>query len=165
MNHYAKIDDNNIVVQVIALTDQKITNPETNEVDVSYGKTFCNENYSGRWIDTCVLNIVHDECTLEQCRKYARIGDTYDEAQDAFIPPQPYPSWTLNDHFEWEPPIAAPNVERSEVPADKSYEWDEDAYQADNTTGWKQVDLVTSAEVKLEALGLTKEDLKELLSM
>jgi len=165
MNHFASIDSNNIVQQVIVLTDECITNPETNQVDVSYGEIFCNENYGGRWVSTCVLNIVHDECTPEQCRKYARIGDTYDETQDAFIPPQPYPSWILNDHFEWEPPIAAPTVERTEVPAGKSYEWDEEAYQADNATGWVYIDRVNPALEKLKELGITKEELKEILGL
>jgi len=53
-------------------------------------------------------------------KNYAGIGFSYDATRDAFIPPQPYPSWTLNeDTCLWECPVAYPND-------DKIYEWNED---------------------------------------
>ena len=58
----------------------------------------------------------------------AGIDYTYDQAKDAFIPPQPYPSWTLDeDTCLWEAPVAYPDD-------DKIYEWDESA------TNWKEAD-------------------------
>ena len=52
-------------------------------------------------------------------KNHAGIGYTYDEDRDAFIPPQPYPSWTLNeDSCYWEAPVAHPDDE-------KKYEWNE----------------------------------------
>ena len=152
MAHFAKVKDG-IVTKVFVADEDFIDNYIDNE--------------AGKWIQTSYNTRAgqHELGETPLRKNFARIGCIYDVEKDAFYAPQPYPSWTLNDHFEWEPPIAAPTVERSEVPADKSYDWDEDAYQADNTTGWKQVDRVTSAEEKLEALGITKEDLKELLGM
>jgi hypothetical protein len=51
---------------------------------------------------------------------YAGIGFTYDEVLDAFIPPQPYPSWLLNTTiYRWEPPTPYPDD-------GEEYEWDED---------------------------------------
>lgn len=165
MIYFALIDDNNIVQKIINVSDENITNPETNEVDPLYGETFCNENYGGRWISTFVVNLVHDDCSLEQCRKYARIGDSYDEDLDAFISPQPYPSWTLDDRYEWIPPISEPLPERNEVPEGKHYEWNEELYQSDNTQGWVLCDCVSPALEKLQQLGLTREDLKQILGL
>ena len=60
----------------------------------------------------------------------AMIGDTYNAETGVFIYPQPYSSWTLNTSTnEWEPPL--PKSDDGNL-----YRWDEDAYQADNLTGW-----------------------------
>ena len=63
---------------------------------------------------------------------YAGIGMTYDEAKDAFIDPQPFPSWTLNeDTCLWVAPIAEPDD-------GKHYIWNEALYQSDNSLGWEE---------------------------
>jgi len=60
-------------------------------------------------------------------KNYAGLGDTYDTTRDAFIAPQPYSSWTLNeDTCRWESPVPYPED-------DKVYEWDEE------TTNWVEV--------------------------
>jgi len=67
-------------------------------------------------------------------KNFAGIGYTYDADRDAFIPPKPHNSWVLNEEScLWESPIM--------YPTDGSiYTWDEQAYQADNTTGWVLVE-------------------------
>ena len=70
-------------------------------------------------------------------KNYAGTDYTYDSVKDAFIPPQPYNSWTLNETTcLWEPPIAKPEG--------TGWKWDEDAYQADTsdpkTAGWINVE-------------------------
>ena len=52
----------------------------------------------------------------------------YQQNKDIFYDAQPYPSWSLNSVYDWEPPIPEPD--------DDLYYWDEDAYQNDDTTGW-----------------------------
>ena len=60
-------------------------------------------------------------------KNYASKGFTYDEDRDAFIPPKPYQSWTLNeDTCHWEAPVAKPDDE-------KMYEWNEE------TTNWDEI--------------------------
>ena len=67
-------------------------------------------------------------------KNYAGIDGTYDAAKDAFIEPQPFASWTLNaSTCLWECPLAIPTDDS------KIYYWDEDAYQIDNSVGWKEV--------------------------
>lgn len=72
-------------------------------------------------------------------KNYAGIGMLYDSERDAFYAPQPHNSWVLNeDSCIWEAPIPEPDPARG---VDFYYSWDEDAYQADNTTGWVRVEV------------------------
>ena len=71
-------------------------------------------------------------------KNHAGIGYTYDEDKDAFIPPQPYNSWTLNeDTCNWEAPSAYPDD-------DKSYNWNEE------TTSWDETETRTEDELASE---------------
>lgn len=102
MAHFAKIE-NGIVTQVIVCDEQ-------------IAKTL-----PGVWVQTS-YNTKSGEHLLggEPLRKnYAGIGYTYDSVRDAFIPPQTYPSWKINeDTCQWEAPIPYPND-------GKDYRWDE----------------------------------------
>ena len=67
---------------------------------------------------------------------YAGIGYTYDYAKDKFIEAQPHASWSLDENDDWKSPIEYPSITKD---GDVGYRiwWDEDAYNADNTKGWK----------------------------
>ena len=131
MAHFAKLDENNVVIQVIVVDDKDITDPHTGQEDENLGVVFCNKLFGGNWKQTSYYGNMRV--------RYAGIGYTYDATLDAFVPPQPFPSWTLdNDTADWVSPLgAAPALteEQQRVPSD--YFWNEDAYQADNTTGWE----------------------------
>ena len=69
--------------------------------------------------------------------RYAGVGYSYNAELDAFVPPQPYASWTLNNTTaDWDSPLTEPTLTEEQITAGSYYAWDEDAYQADNTTGW-----------------------------
>ena len=96
MGHYAKIDNDGIVTEVIA-------------ADPDYISTL---DESFRWFQTSYNGNFR--------KHYAGIGYTYDKTLDAFIPPTPFPSWKLNkDTCEWEAPVVYPSD-------GKTYLWDED---------------------------------------
>ena len=106
MAHFAKLGVGNVVETVhvvsndVALTEQ-------------IGVDFLNDLYNTRdvWKQTSYNNNIR--------KNYAGVGYSYDEARDAFIPPQPYPSWVLNeDTCRWDAPIARPED-------GKDYVWDE----------------------------------------
>lgn len=112
MTHFAKLDENNIVIKVIVASQEYMNN----YVDSS----------PGRWIETSKRTYggVHLDGGTPLRKNYAGFGFTYDETKDAFIPPQAYPSWTLNETTcLWEAPIAYPTD-------GEDYRWDED------TTSW-----------------------------
>ena len=59
-------------------------------------------------------------------KNYAGVGFSYDSSRDAFIPPKPYNSWTLNeDTCEWDPPVEKPELTEEEKNTNKRYTWDE----------------------------------------
>ena len=103
MAHYAFLDENNIVTEVIAGKDETDT---THDWEQFYGE------FRGQ---VCKRTSYHGNIR----KNYAGIGYTYDEQRDAFIPPQPYPSWTLvEETCRWIPPVAYPTD-------GKAYVWDE----------------------------------------
>jgi len=130
MAHFAKLDENNVVTQVIVVDNKDITDPHTGQEDEILGIAFCKKLLGGNWKQTSYNNSMRV--------RYAGIGYSYNAALDAFVPPQPYASWTLdNETADWVSPLgAAPALTDEEVEAMSFYRWDEEAYQADNTTGW-----------------------------
>ena len=130
MAHFAKLDENNVVTQVIVVDNKDITDPHTGQEDEILGIAFCKKLLGGNWKQTSYNNSMRV--------RYAGIGYSYNAALDAFVPPQPYASWTLdNETADWISPLgAAPDLTEEEVTARSFYRWDEEAYQADNATGW-----------------------------
>ena len=130
MAHFAKLDENNVVTQVIVVDNKDITDPHTGQEDEVLGIAFCKKLLGGNWKQTSY--------NANMRFRYAGIGFSYNAALDAFIEPQPHASWTLdNDTADWVSPLGdAPELTEAEVEARSFYRWDEDAYQADNTTGW-----------------------------
>ena len=130
MAHFAKLDENNVVTQVIVVDNKDITDPHTGQEDEILGIAFCKKLLGGNWKQTSYNNSMRV--------RYSGIGYSYNAALDAFVPPQPHDSWTLdNETADWVSPLgAAPELTEAEVEARSFYRWDEEAYQADNTTGW-----------------------------
>ena len=131
MAHFAQLDENNVVTQVIVVSNDDCTDSNGTEVE-SIGVAFCQKllGANTNWKQTSYNSNMRV--------RYAGIGYSYNAELDAFVAPQPYASWTLdNATADWVSPLgAAPTLTEAEVEANSSYRWDEDAYQADNTTGW-----------------------------
>jgi len=104
MSHFAKINSNGTVEEVIRAEQDFINSGVVGDAFL-WVQTSYNGNFRG---------------------KYAATGDTWDKVNEVFISPQPYPSWSLNDSFNWEAPVARPDD-------DKMYAWDEE------TTSWDEV--------------------------
>lgn len=114
LSHYAKVVDGKVSQVIVAEEDFFTTFVDTSP---------------GEWIKTSYNTHggVHANGGTPLRKNYAGVGYTYDKARDAFIPPQPYASWVLNeDTCLWEAPVAMPTD-------GKPYEWSE-ADQA-----WKEL--------------------------
>jgi hypothetical protein len=115
MSHFAKIDENNTVIQVIVI-----------EQDVVDTGLFGDPN---SWIQTSYNTSggVHKLGGTPLRKNYAGIGYTYDSTRDAFIPPKPFSSWILNENTcLYEAPTPMPTD-------DKMYTWNED------TLSWVEI--------------------------
>lgn len=121
MAHYAILDENNIVTQVIVGKDgNERWNGEPMDWEAYYGGKRTSYNTLGGVYYHPVTGEPGDQ-TKAFRKNFAGIGYTYDEGRDAFIAPKPYPSWLLDEEScQWVPPVPHPND-------DKTYQWDEDS--------------------------------------
>ena len=97
MSHFAKINNNNIVTDII-VAEQDFINSGAVGDSFLWVQTSYNGSFRG---------------------KFASVGDTWDKTNEVFISPKPFASWTLNAEFIWQSPIVKPND-------NKSYTWNED---------------------------------------
>jgi len=121
MAHFAKLDENNVVTKVHLVNNIEMLAADGSESEIM-GIAFLirwSGGYSN-WKQTSYNGKIR--------KNYAGIGYTYDSQRDAFIPPQPFPSWTLNeDTCLWDAPTPYPTD-------DQRYYWDEE------TTSWVVID-------------------------
>ena len=126
MAHFAKLNQNNIVITVIVVHNSEllVDGVENEQKGVDFLNNLFSTNDNWKQTSYNTIGGVHKLGGTPFRKNYAGVGYTYDEVKDAFIEPQPYPSWTLNeDTCQWEAPVAFPND-------GKSYNWNE------STTSW-----------------------------
>jgi hypothetical protein len=112
MAHFARLNENNEVVHVHVVNNSDVRNlefPDSETVGQEY------------------LSSIHGNHVWKQTsynsnfrKQYAGVGYTFDEMNDVFVAPQPFPSWTLDENFDWQPPVPYPDDENT-------YVWDEDS--------------------------------------
>ena len=95
MAHYAFLDENNIVTEVIVGRDEQEVVNGISDWESYYG------SFRGQ---RCVRTSYNHNIR----KQYAGIGYSYDEDADVFIAPQPFPSWSLDENHDWQPPIPQP---------------------------------------------------------
>jgi|TARA_X000001388_G_C2211037_1_gene115153 hypothetical protein len=136
MAHYAKLNENNLVLKVETCDNQNCldsNNLENEEVGRQYMETHSGwSNWKKTSYNTKAGKHYNDDGTLSDNqdkafrKNYAQVGGTYDPVNDAFINIKPYDSWILNQSsFDWEAPVVAPS--NGPVAGDSwGLSWDED---------------------------------------
>jgi len=115
MAHFAELDENNIVLRVIVVGDDDCKDGDGNERE-EIGAAFCVNLLGGVWKQTSYNARIR--------KNYAGIGFAYDEARDAFIPPQPFTSWKLNEMTaNWEAPVSYPDDGKLYIWSEESLSW------------------------------------------
>ena len=141
MAHFAQLDSNNVVTQVIVVSNDDTSDSNGVETE-SIGVAFCQKllGATTNWKQTSYNSNMRGN--------YAGIGYTYMTnvatlgvgSTDIFITPQPYASWTISTtEPQWVPPStpgAAPGLTTSQVAAGSYYVWNESNYQSDPATAW-----------------------------
>ena len=108
MAHFAQLDDNSMVTQVIVVANNELL--DNGVESEAKGIVFCQSLLGGNWKQTSYNGNIR--------KQYAGIGFTYDAVNDIFVAPQPYLSWSLDNNFDWQPPTPMPTEGR--------WIWDED---------------------------------------
>jgi hypothetical protein len=122
MAHYAFLDQNNIVVEVIVGKDETDTTLDWEQHYSEVKGLVCKRTSYN------TIGNVHVYGGIPFRKNYASIGYYYDQEKDGFIPPKPFNSWILNNNTcLWEPPITKPDD-------GKRYEWNE------NLINWEEVE-------------------------
>jgi hypothetical protein len=114
MAHFAQLDDNNVVTQVIVIDNAELLldGVESEAKGVAFCKSLFGEGTN--WVQTSYIR-----------KNYAGIGYTYDLANDWFYSPQPYPSWTLDADAKWQSPVAYPDDDKIYLWNESTLSWDE----------------------------------------
>ena len=126
MAHFTELDENNLVKQILVVNDDYILQDgvEVEQLGIDHLKSVYGQDTI--WKQTSY----NDNIRV----RFGRVGYTYDETLDVFIPPKPYDSWVLNlSRFDWEAPIIIPDDENS-------YKWNEE------TQSWDLVELPPEPE-------------------
>lgn len=119
MAHFAQLDENNVVTQVIVVHNNELM--DNGQESEAKGVAFCQSLFGGNWKQTSYNGNIR--------KNYAGIGYTYDSGRDAFIPPKPFNSWLLNETIcLWEAPVPYPKD-------GKRYTWDEPTLSWVENTG------------------------------
>ena len=138
MAHFAQLDSNNVVINIIVVSNDDTSDSNGTETE-SIGVAFCQKLIGS---DT---NWKQTSYNANMRGNYAGIGYTYMEnvatlgvgSTDIFIQQQPYASWSIGvGTAQWYAPIPEPALTDDQIAAGSYYEWNESAYQADNTVGW-----------------------------
>ena len=117
MAHFAKLDSNNIVKQIIVVTNEILQDSKGNEVE-QLGIDFCKSLYGE---DT---NWVQTSFNANTRKQYAGIGHSYDSTKDKFLLPQPFNSWVLDSDDNWQPPTLYPTDEQNYYWNEENQTWD-----------------------------------------
>ena len=113
MAHFAQIDESNTVIQVIVVDNNELL---LNGVESEQkGIEFCQSLFGGNWVQTSYNGNFR--------KQFAGIGYKYDVVADVFILPKPYPSWSLDDNFDWQSPTPKPSQGSGKL------KWDEQNLQ------------------------------------
>ena len=142
MAHFAQLDSNNVVINVIVVSNNDTSDNaglETEAIGVAFCQKLLGANTT--WKQTSYNSSIRGN--------FAGVGYTYMEnvatlgvgSTDIFINQKPYPSWTLSTtEASWIPPVAEPTLTEEQDAASAYLVWDESAYQADTsdpkTAGW-----------------------------
>ena len=148
MGHYAKVE-NGIVTKVIVADQSYVDGQQGDWKKTSYN-TYAGKHWKENGINKAGEE--SDDQSKALRKNFAGVGFTYDYKRDAFIPPQPFESWTLDeDTCQWFPPIVYPSSSDDRIDDDCvvssmnynpmyfRYNWNESVYQSDNSKGWVEV--------------------------
>ena len=148
MAHFAELDGSNIVLRVCVVDNANV--PSDKHAD---GEIWCTNFWGGTWKQTSynTLANTHKLSGTAFRGNYASVGYIWDADNNIFLPSKPFTSWTKHtSSATWRSPLGnAPDFTEEQVSQNNAnshawiYDWNESAYQSDNSTGWDLIDVKT----------------------
>ncbi len=114
MAHFAQIADDGTVLTVTVISNEVLTDEDGVEQE-QLGKDLCQSLFGGTWVQTSYNNNFR--------KRFAFIGGAYDSANNVFLFPKPFPSWTLDGEYEWQPPTPYPSDGKAYLWSEESGGW------------------------------------------
>ena len=114
MAHFAQIADDGTVLTVTVISNEVLTDEDGVEQE-QLGKDLCQSLFGGTWVQTSYNNNFR--------KRFAFIGGAYDSANNVFLFPKPFPSWTLDGEYEWQPPTPYPSDGKVYLWSEESGGW------------------------------------------
>lgn len=122
MAHFAELDENNVVKRVVVVSND-ITYDGNGIEREELGIQYLQNQFGGNWVQTSINNNFR--------KNFAGIGYLYDSVKNAFIPPKPFPSWSLDEVTStWVPPLPKPEDPKHV----RTWEWREEQQFWEETT-------------------------------
>ena len=116
MAHFAEIGLDNIVLRVLVVNNSELLD-ENGEEQEHLGATFLQNLFGGTWVQTSYNSNFR--------KQFASANYTYNSSADVFIAPQPFPSWTLDSNYDWQPPTPAPTEGAPHYWNEETLTWEE----------------------------------------
>lgn len=115
---FALLNEDNEVLRIALIAEEKLVDiPRPVPSEVIDNRTFL-KDVPGTWVETSPTKAFRGNT--------ANVGDVYDDELDVFYQKQPYPSWTLNNDFKWEAPVAMPLEDKDYYWSESTQEWVEE---------------------------------------
>ena len=157
MAHFAELNASNEVIRILVVNNDVIKDSdgvEQESIGIAFLKSLTGD-------DTTIWKQTSFNGNFRARYAFIDAGDglgpgTYDSVRDAFIQPKPYASWALDSNHAWQAPITYPTVTTyNDTATDNTpdgvfeyfIQWDESAYQADNTKGWTAIARIDDADI------------------
>lgn len=112
MAHFAELDEDNNVVTVVVVNNDSLDPANEEQSGIDFLTTLHGHS---NWKQTSYNHNIR--------KQYAIIGGRYNSDLDIFIAPQPYPSWILNENYDWDSPTPKPNTDGWWWWNEESQEW------------------------------------------
>ena len=116
MAHFAELDSNNTVINIIVISNFEILDingVESEAIGIAKAKEITGS--TNEWVQTSYNNNFK--------KQFGAIGFTYDNTNNVFIEPQPYSSWTLDENYDWQPPTAKPDDDQEWFWVEDELKW------------------------------------------
>ena len=130
MASFAKLDNNNIVIQLVAVVNEVIkdsNNIEQEQLGIDFLNQLYNTNDNWKQSSYNTNAGIHSLGGTPFRKNHAAIGYQYDSQRDAFIPQKPYNSWLLNESTcRWESPVTRPESTKEQKDNNQYYTWNEE---------------------------------------